>query len=755
MADDFAKAIEDGLRLSKRLYFGKDREAAPPRQSPELMERSPSRSLLPTAPMVYAVIYDPAIVDNPDIPSYQPHVHGRCDPQALIPLQMHGVELEADCHLDTALVRVSGSWRVHCVMGSKSCACRIAVPMGEQGSIRGVEVDISRKSYRTQLVKMEDNKDIEKASPTNGGFLTSHIFTLTVPEVDGGSILSVKISWSQKLLYRDGQYTLDIPFTFPEYVTPVVKKISKKEKIQLNVNAGTGTEVLCKTVSHPLKEVRRQAGKLGFFYESEIYSWSNTDFSFSYGVTSSSMHGAVFLQSPPVHTFDQRELFCVYLYPGSEQNRKVFRKDIVFVVDISGSMRGEPLDNTRNVLSAALSKLDPDDSFSIIAFNGETYLFSTSMELATKEAVERANEWMSTNFVAGGGTNILLPLTQAIEMLSNARGSTPILFLITDGAVEDERQICDLMRNHLKDRESKRLRIFTFGIGTFCNHYFLRMLAMISGGHYDSAYDVDLVEARLEKLITKASSVILSNITFDSFDNLDDLEVFPSQVPDLSSDGPLIVSGRYRGSFPDSFKAKGVLADSNNFLIDLKIHNAKDIPLDKVFAKEQIEQLTAQAWFSENKQLEDKTASLSIQTGVVCEYTQMTVLETAGKKLLDGLQEVSKDGRAQKMAESLSQKVTPLQSLCVGFGNLTATADNIPPGCEEPRLPEAAEIFVRAASNCCGSMFSHCCCMCCVQCCSHMNNQCAIVLTQICTGLAIFGCLDCCIALCCSNGDGQ
>lgn len=131
MADDFAKAVEDGLRLSKRLYFGKDQAAAPHRPSPELMERSPSRSLLPTAPMVYAVIYDPAIVDNPDIPSYQPYVHGRCD-QALIPLQMHGVELEADCHLDTALVRVSGSWRVHCVMGSKSCACRIAVPMGEQ-----------------------------------------------------------------------------------------------------------------------------------------------------------------------------------------------------------------------------------------------------------------------------------------------------------------------------------------------------------------------------------------------------------------------------------------------------------------------------------------------------------------------------------------------------------------------------------------------------------------------------------------------
>ena len=62
------------------------------------------------------------------------------------------------------------------------------------------------------------------------------------------------------------------------------------------------------------------------------------------------------------------------------------------------------------------------------------------------------------------------------------------------------------------------------------------------------------------------------------------LQIFPSQIPDLSSDGPVVISGRCRGSFPDSFKAKGVLANSGSFEIDLKVHNAKDIPLDKVQA---------------------------------------------------------------------------------------------------------------------------------------------------------------------------
>lgn len=132
MAADFSRAVELGLKLSKRIYYGKDKLAvssAPPRQVSMTAE---AESFLPTAPMVYAEINDPSVVDNPDVPSYQPYVYGRCDPPALIPLRMHRVSLEVDSCLDTAFVTVSGAWRLDCVSASRSCSCRIAVPMGEQ-----------------------------------------------------------------------------------------------------------------------------------------------------------------------------------------------------------------------------------------------------------------------------------------------------------------------------------------------------------------------------------------------------------------------------------------------------------------------------------------------------------------------------------------------------------------------------------------------------------------------------------------------
>lgn len=77
-------------------------------------------------------------------------------------------------------------------------------------------------------------------------------------------------------------------------------------------------------------------------------------------------------------------------------------------------MRGKLLEDTKNALSAALSKLDSKDSFSIIAFNGEIFIFSSSVQLATKEAIENAIQWISMNFIAGGDTNILLPMNKVL-----------------------------------------------------------------------------------------------------------------------------------------------------------------------------------------------------------------------------------------------------------------------------------------------------------------------------------------------------
>lgn len=752
--EDFMEAVEEGLKLSKRLYFGKDRSVAPPKPPPP-MSKFP-RFYLPTAPMVYAVVSDPGIVDNPDIPSYQPYVYGRCDPPALIPLQMNNVSMEVDCYLDTVFVSVSGEWRVHCVMGSKSCDCRLAVPMGEQGSVLGVEIDVSRKSFRTQIISTEDERNENESGADDGAFLKPDIFSITIPQVDGGTNISIKISWSQKLKYHDGEFSLCVPFSFPEYVTPASKKIPKREKIQLNVHPGDESEVLCKTISHPLKERKRQVEFLSFVYESDVLTWSNTDFSFSYSVPTSHIFGSVLLQSPSIDDTDQREMFCVHFFPGIQQGKKGFARSIVYVVDISGSMQGRPLEATKKSLSAAMTELNPEDLFNVIAFNGEIFPFSSSMKLANQETIEKAIQWMDDNLLVGDGTNISLALDKAMEILSDTRDSLPMIILITDGAVEDERRICNVAKSRLSNMKQISPRIHTFGIGVYCNHYFLRMLAMIGQGQYDAAYDADMIESRLQNLITRASSTVFANITFDTLDELDNAEVHPINVPDLSLESPLTISGRYSGNFPEVLKARGIIAGMTSYELELKVHKSKAFPLEKILAMQHIIMCTSQAWLLDDKQLEEKVAKMSVHSGIVSEYTSMAlfVTETLKKEAEVAVKQkkTSSKSGAEK-PDPKPQKLKVLKNIGIGFGNVKATAENIAPGFTEPKPPEAAEIIVKAASDCCTRMCGYCCCMCCIQACSKINNQCAITLTQLFTSLACLGCLECCTQICCSGGD--
>ncbi|KAM3380029.1 putative protein isoform X1 [Capsicum galapagoense] len=743
MADDFTTSVEMGLQLTKRIYYGKN----PPKTV--VMERSSSMkseaNKLPSAPMVYAVIRDPSIVDNPDIPSYQPYVHGRCDPPALIPLDMQGIAMEVDCYMDTAFVTVNGTWRVHCVASSRYCDCRVAVPMGEQGSVLGVEIETPSKSYSTLLIESNDTKDAGLIANAKDGFLLRRqIYTLKVPQVAGGSILSIKVSWSQKILYQDGQFSLNIPFSFPWYVNPVAKLSCKKERIWLNMNSGIGKEILCESSSHPLKETSRSVGSLGFLYESEVRAWSMNDFSFSYKVHSSEILGRVLLNSPSMLDFDQREMFCFYLYPPTVNTMKVFRKQVVYVVDISASMQGRPLENVKAALQAALSKLSPADSFNVIAFNGKSLLFSSSMVPVGKESIGKAAQWIDQNFVAEGSTNISLPLNQAIEMLLNDGDSIPLVFLITDGSVEDEREICEALRGQLMKRGLSAPRISTFGIGLYCNHYFLQLLAQIGRGYYDAAYDLDSISSRLERLLNGTSSVILADLKIEALENLNSFELYPCYLPDLLSSRPLIVSGRFIGTCPDSVKVSGTLEDSSNFVVDVKVQKAKDFPLERVFARRQIEAITVNAWFSGSKQLEEMVVKLSMQTGVPSEYTNLIFVENKKEKQTSKLEAVD-----EKASDQLNvKKIIYLRALGVGFGNLKATADNLPVEAAEPKLHETSEMVFAAASSLCGKLCDTCCCMCFIQFCSRFNDRCAVTLAQLCTALACFECFSFCCEVC-------
>ncbi|MFS7950209.1 putative von Willebrand factor, type A, von Willebrand factor A-like domain superfamily [Helianthus anomalus] len=751
--DEFSRSVDMGLRLSKRIYYGKDGPATSAPKQPSMeksLSSSSSASSLrlpynhhPTAPMVYAVITEPGVVDNPDIRSYQPYVYGRCNPPALIPLHMIGVVLKVECYLDTAVVTVDGVWRVHCLTSSALCDCRVVVPMGEQGSLLGVEVETTRRSYFTRLITPEDEQDMNDKETTKDGFLMKgNTYTFQVFQVEGGSNIHVKARWAQKMSYQGDGFCLCVPFTYPVHVFPVSKKVSCTEKILLDVNSGTYGAVTCNIASHPLKEVKRRAGQLSFSYEAEVLKWSTQDFYFSYSVCANEIFGGLLVQRPSLNDYDQRDMFCFYLFPGVNQSMKAFKKEVVFIIDISGSMRDEPLVKTKYEVVGSLWKLNQGDMFNILASNGETKSFSSSLEYATEETITNATEWMNANLIAHGGTNLMLPLKQAVDMVGKTSDCIPLIFLITDGAVEDERDICNMMKCRVGNGQLNSPRIHTFGIGSYCNHYFLQMLANIGRGYFDSALDVDSISIRMQKLFDNATAPLLSNVTLDALQNLESHELFPFRLPDLLSGRPLIVSGRFNGEFPDIVKARGLLADFNTRVIDVKVMKANDMPLEMVCARREIATLTAQAWLDQNTELEQKVAKMSLQRGIPSEYTLMILVQHENVK--PAIESVSPE---EKHTKSKNQTITYMTNLNVGFGNIIATIENLPPGIQDLKLSETGTMM-KAASSCWTMFVDRFCCRCFIQTCGHMNDQCAVVLTQLCAALACFQCLSCCCDMC-------
>ena len=160
------------------------------------------------------------------------------------------------------------------------------------------------------------------------------------------------------------------------------------------------------------------------------------------------------------------------------------------MVDRSGSMAGGPMASANEALVTGLKSLTPEDKFNVVAFdNLQEYLSKDGMVQATPEAVEEAVAWVGKRCTARGTTDIMTPLQSSLAMLakSGAAGSVPFLFLITDGAVDNEREICKVLQQAQATAKptggmATLPRVCTFGIGRFCNHYFLKMLANI-GGH--------------------------------------------------------------------------------------------------------------------------------------------------------------------------------------------------------------------------------------------------------------------------------
>jgi Ca-activated chloride channel family protein len=304
-------------------------------------------------------------------------------------------------------------------------------------------------------------------------------------------------------------------------------------------------------------------------------------------------------------------------------------RDVVFLLDRSGSMEGWKIVAARRALAALIETLNDADRFCILAFDSTVESPRTlpdGLSPASHRARFRASEYFAT-LNARGGTVIAEPLERGVELLmpSGREERERILVLITDGQVGNEDQILELLGTRLKS-----IRLFTIGIDRAVNEAFLRRLAELGGGACELVESEDRLDEVMAALRRRIGPPLLRGLGLEP-DGLamEPGELVPRRVPDLFPGSPLLILGRYRGRPAGAIAIHGIDATGTVCVQTVPAQVRENPAISTAWARGQIRQLEDRyaAGVSDRSSLEKLIVDLSLRFRVLCRFTAYVAVD--------------------------------------------------------------------------------------------------------------------------------
>ena len=388
-----------------------------------------------------------------------------------------------------------------------------------------------------------------------------NIFTTSLANIAPGENISIEFEYQQTLALKDGTYRLRFPMVVgPRYhpahntpvdmgnhfghvnsaphdssvVTETDPLSSKNNPVHIHILLDAGT---------PLRELDSS------YHEIDIIQTSETRYSIStVGEQLYADRDFELLWQPELYDKPQLSAFSeevdgehytlLMLYPPAIDSLqdKVQARDVIFVLDISGSMSGTSIDQAKASLITALDALSPVDRFNIIWFNEETGSLFTKTAPASEKYKRYAKLYVE-QLQADGGTEMLPALKRALYKQETFSRLRQVIFL-TDGNISNETEMFDVI-----DKQLGNSRLFTIGIGSAPNSYFMQKAAQRGRGTFTYIGDITEVQekttALFEKLETPALINLQLHIDSHRIGNDDRFELFPKNIPDLYAGEPL------------------------------------------------------------------------------------------------------------------------------------------------------------------------------------------------------------------------
>lgn len=464
----------------------------------------------------------------------------------------------------------------------------------------------------------------------------ANLFQTRVANIGPGEALDIEIAYWQPVGYRDQEFSLALPFTLtPRYSAGSTASedhggpaINSKQApasssglqptISLSAAVQPGVKISqVRSDTHAI-EVDLQADSFRVELAERVEA-SDRDFELRWTPAPyASPQRALFSE-----TIDGTTYAMLLMLPPTLPADSVPR-ELVLVLDQSGSMQGSSMQQAQAALDFALAALRPSDRFNVLAFNDRAEaLFEQSVDAAPSH-VALARHWVS-GLSANGGTEMAPALRKALT-LPAAPGYLRQVVLVTDAAIGNEQALLALIEG-----ERGEARLFTVGIGSAPNDYFIRKAAQLGRGSYEMVRDIGTVQPRMQALLSRIDTPLMQDLSVEWPSAVD---AFPNQLPDLYAGEPLQVMAALPGFDGNVGSGKlrvSAMGSGTRWNESLALHSksyAKPMGVARLWARAKLDHLQDELRRGAKPEaIRQQSLDLALQHGIVGRYTSLVAVE--------------------------------------------------------------------------------------------------------------------------------
>lgn len=403
----------------------------------------------------------------------------------------------------------------------------------------------ARKEYETARQEGKTASLLEQQRP--------NVFQMNVANILPGDSIQVVLQYTELLVPTHAEYEFVYPAVVgPRYSNKPAETAPQAENwvaspylhqaqlpsyafdVKLNLSTGIPLQdMACPT--HPVK-IDYAAPDRARVTLSDPATAGNRDYILKYRLAGESIQSGLLLSRGQDENF-----FLLMMQPPKRvQPKDIPPREYIFIVDVSGSMYGFPLDVSKKMMKELIGRLRPSDSFNVMTFSGSSSVFSPTSLPATQANAQRAIHMIESES-GGGGTELLPALTVALA-LPGKEGTSRSVVILTDGFVDVESEAFDLIRKQLG-----KANFFPFGIGTSVNRFLIEGMAHAGMGEPFVITKPEEAPAAAEKFCSYIQSPVLTGIRVD-FNGFPAYDIEPASVPDILADRPVILFGKWRGN---------------------------------------------------------------------------------------------------------------------------------------------------------------------------------------------------------------